>query len=165
MASKILIAIYSYEFYYDVWLHGRYTFKIEKLHEQYGPVIRITPHSLHVSDPDFYEELYSGSARIRDKWPRTTERMGFEKSAFGTANHNLHRTRRAALSPYFSKTSVRRLQPVIDEKLDLLLGRLSDFKGTDEVIQATHIFAAFTNGTLCAVSEASSMVANLVQMW
>ncbi|PYH89867.1 hypothetical protein BO71DRAFT_335672 [Aspergillus ellipticus CBS 707.79] len=43
-----------YEFYYDVILGGQYTFQIRQLQEQYGPIIRINPHELHVYTPDFY---------------------------------------------------------------------------------------------------------------
>lgn len=56
--------------------------------------------------------------------------------------------RRAALSPFFSMGSVRRLQPVIQERVNLLLERLRGFRGTGEVLMASWAFAAFTNGKL-----------------
>lgn len=34
---NLAAATYWYEFYYDVWLRGQYTFKIIELHKQYGP--------------------------------------------------------------------------------------------------------------------------------
>jgi hypothetical protein len=40
-----------YEAYYDLILGGQYTFKIIELHKQYGPIIRISPWELHISDP------------------------------------------------------------------------------------------------------------------
>lgn len=40
-----------YEAYYDLILGGQYTFKIGELHKQYGPIIRISPWELHISDP------------------------------------------------------------------------------------------------------------------
>ena len=54
--------------------------------------------------------------------------------------------RRAALNPLFSKASVRRLQPVLDERLERLMEglRLAGEKG--EVVNVCHAFAAFTNG-------------------
>jgi cytochrome P450 len=60
--------------------------------------------------------------------------------------------RRAALSPYFSMQSVRRLQPVIQESVDKMLVRLKGFRegvgGADagQVLMASWAFAAFTNG-------------------
>jgi hypothetical protein len=66
--------------------------------------------------------------------------------------------RRAALSPYFSMASVRRLQPVIQERIDVLLERLRGFreggsgseKNAGEVLMASWAFAALTNGELSA---------------
>ncbi|CZR68489.1 uncharacterized protein PAC_18388 [Phialocephala subalpina] len=59
--------------------------------------------------------------------------------------HDLHKMRRAALNPIFSMASVRRLQPVIQERVYLLLERLKGFRETDEVLMASWAFAAFTN--------------------
>lgn len=54
--------------------------------------------------------------------------------------------RRSALSPFFSKASVRRLQPVIWEKVDKLLRRLDEFKNTGQPVRMDIAYAAFTNG-------------------
>jgi len=42
--------------------------------------------------------------------------------------------------------SVRRLQPVIQERVDVLLKRLKGYKDTGEVLNASRMFGAFTNG-------------------
>ena len=42
--------------------------------------------------------------------------------------------------------SVRRLQPVIQDRVDVLRGRFEGFRGTGEVVMASWAFAAFTNG-------------------
>lgn len=65
---------------------------------------------------------------------------------FATHQHDLHRVRRSALAPYFSMASVRRLQPVIQGRVDLLLERLRGFRDKDEVLMASWAFAAYTNG-------------------
>lgn len=54
--------------------------------------------------------------------------------------------RRSALSPFFSKASVRRLQPVIWEKVDKLLKRLDGLKNTGHPVRMDIAYAAFTNG-------------------
>lgn len=54
--------------------------------------------------------------------------------------------RRSALSPFFSKASVRRLQPVIWEKVDKLLERLHGLKNTGHPVRMDIAYAAFTNG-------------------
>ncbi|KAM4057409.1 cytochrome p450 [Hirsutella rhossiliensis] len=55
---KFAAASYLYEFWHDVVLDARYTEEIAKLHERYGPLIRINPHELHCSDPSFVDVLY-----------------------------------------------------------------------------------------------------------
>jgi len=136
-----------YEAYYDLYLGGQYTFKIIELHKQYGPIIRISPWELHISDPDFYDTIYASSAsgHRRDKYDWFTKSFGLDHSVFGTPQHDLHKMRRAALSPFFSMASVRRLQPVIQERVDVLLERLKGFRDTGEVLMASWAFAAFTN--------------------
>ncbi|KAI8625210.1 cytochrome P450 [Xylariaceae sp. FL1651] len=136
-----------YEIYYDAWLGGQYTFKIIELHKQYGPIIRISPWELHISDPDFYDTIYPSysASRRSDKYPYYTRYIGLDFSGFGTVEHDLHHKRRSALQPYFSTASVRRLQPVMQERIDVLLKRMNGFKDTDEVFSATSMFSAFTN--------------------
>lgn len=60
-----------------------------------------------------------------------------------------HKARRAALNRFFSMVSVRRLQPVVKERVQRLIERFRGFKETDgEVKKIDYAFAAFTNGGL-----------------
>ena len=88
----------------------------------------------------------SASGHKRDKYSWFTKSFGLDDSVFATVGHDLHKMRRAALSPYFSMASVRRLQPVIQERVDALLRRLEGFRDTGEVLMASWAFAALTNG-------------------
>lgn len=72
--------------------------------------------------------------------------MGLDKSSFATVEHDLHRMRRSALLPYFSMTSVRRLQPMLQERVDVMLGRLKDYQNTGEVLNLSCMYAAMTSG-------------------
>ena len=73
-----------YAGYYDAWLSGQYFKKVEALHAEYGksgsimtleyhnlnvlgPIVRINPDELHVSDLDFIDEIFSGPSKKRDK--------------------------------------------------------------------------------------------------
>ena len=138
--------MYRYEFYYDVVLRGQYTFRLRRLHEKYGPIIRINPYELHISDSAYYGKLYSSSAsgEKRDKWGWYTKQFGTPGAMFSTTPHDLHKARRAALNRFFSMASVRKLQPLIQERLQQLMERL---RTCDEIIPLNVAFAAFTNGT------------------
>ena len=92
---------YWYEFYYDIILGGQYIWKIKALHDQYGPIVRINPHELHVSDPAFWDVMYTSSTNSnrRDKWIWQTKGVGIPASILGTAEHGVHRRRRGRLIP------------------------------------------------------------------
>jgi len=64
---------------------------------------------------------------------------------FGTLAHDTHRLRRGAINPFFSKSAVRKLQPIIDERVDALLTRFRGFVLTGKPMTLNYAFAAFTN--------------------
>lgn len=126
-------------------------FHLGTLHAKYGPIIRINPFEVHVSDPLFYDTVYASTAHgeKRDKWHWSAKQLGVPTSTVSTVGHDHHKARRAAVSSFFSMASVRRLQPVIEESVGLLIERIRDFKDADgKVVQVNRLFAAFTNGRL-----------------
>lgn len=140
---KLAAVTYLYEGYYDVIRRGKYTFKIKDLHAHYGPIIRISPSELHINDPDYYDSLYNRDGKW-DKNPFYVNSFGNTTSGFGTVGHDLHRLRRAAINPFFSKQKVTALQPVIQRLVDKLCSRFEKIKGTNEVVSIECAFDAFT---------------------
>ena len=114
------------------------------MHEEYGPIIRINPYELHVSSPEFYEKLYAGPGKRRHRWDWMTVQFDVPQSMFGTNDHDLHRIRRAAVHPFFSKGAVRKLQPIIEERVEALMGR--GFQASGEPVPLNYAFSAYTNG-------------------
>ncbi|OBT64897.1 hypothetical protein VE03_06450 [Pseudogymnoascus sp. 23342-1-I1] len=155
---KIAALTSWYELYYDLILGGKYTFKLIELHKQYGPIIRITPFELHISDPEFYDEVYASSAsnRKRNKYPLFYESFGMDHSMFATIDHDLHKYRRAALNPFFSQQNVRKLQPVIQERVSTMMERIGDFKESEEVLNVSWLHAAFTSDVVMQYAFARS---------
>ncbi|MCJ1434247.1 hypothetical protein MMC27_003614 [Xylographa pallens] len=117
------------------------------MHEKYGPIVRINPYELHISDASYYDTLYASSASgdKRDKWEWYTKQFGTPDAMFATTSHEQHRVRRAALSRFFSMASVRRLQPLLEERLRRLLDRIREAKASGEIVPLEYAFAAFTN--------------------
>jgi len=50
------------------------------------------------------------------------------------------------LNPFFSMASVRKMSPMIEERVQTFLGRLNQLKGTAEVIRMPVVVNAFSNG-------------------
>jgi cytochrome P450 len=69
---------------------------------------------------------------------------GAPTSSFATVSHNLHRLRRAALNPFFSKRSIGAIQPLIVSKIELLCRRFENAIKTKEVIRLDAAYMALT---------------------
>ncbi|KAF2834346.1 cytochrome P450 [Patellaria atrata CBS 101060] len=133
-----------YQAYYDLYYHGQWFKKLGQLHEQYGPIIRVNPHELHISDPNFIDILFTGASKKRDKYKWLGRSILLPDSTGGTVHHDLHRKRRASLSPFFSKEKIRRLEPSIQRAVDNLLGRMSDCGANEDVMPMSLVLRATT---------------------
>ncbi|KAI0550319.1 putative cytochrome P450 [Xylaria curta] len=141
---KLAAATVWYEFYYDGVKRGQYTFKIQEMHNKYGPIVRISPEELHCNDPSFIDTLYAGGSVHRDKYEYFASQFGIPQSVFGTVHHNMHRLRRGAMNKFFSKASVTKLEPIIHEKIDKLCRQLMVHVGSRKPIQLNMAFSCFT---------------------
>ena len=83
---------------------------------------------------------------MRDKWEWATKGIGVPGATLVTNSHDLHQLRRSALNPFFSKGSIRKLQPLFDAKMDQLIERFEEFLKSGEVMVLNHAFAALANG-------------------
>lgn len=91
---------------------------------QAGPIVRINPWELHIDDPDFYETIYGQSPSL-DKLKSHENRFSTPYAAFSTPDSSLHRTRRAALNPFFSTRRIQSHEPLIQAKLTQICERLA----------------------------------------
>ncbi|GAB1198911.1 hypothetical protein APSETT444_008241 [Aspergillus pseudonomiae] len=132
-----------YEFYYDSFLEGQYTFRIAEMHRKYGPIVRISPYELHIDDAEYYEALYSRDAP-RDKSLHLTGMFGAPASAFGTVDYRRHRIRRQPMNPFFSQQRIRQLEPMLRGMVDKLCHGLRAWKDRQAPLHMYHPFNAFT---------------------
>lgn len=117
-----------------------------------GPVVRINPHEIHVNEPDFYDELYTGSARKRNKYAWSTAMFITPGAMLTTVEHDLHRRRRAPLAPYFSMQAIRRFDPVIRDKLEKLSSRFNEYRETGQPVDLDQAFSAMTTDVITEYS-------------
>ncbi|CRG87070.1 Trichodiene oxygenase [Talaromyces islandicus] len=110
-----------YEAYYEIVRGGQYSFHIDKLHDIYGPIIRVAPDEVHVRDATFYDELYTKNPRV--------EKPGWDIK-FG--------------SPGFSRRSILSLEHLIQQQTELLCKRIAEFRATKEPLCVTEMLPAFT---------------------
>lgn len=82
---KHTAATHLAQLYYDLVKDGGHQFPnvYRKWHEQYGPIVRITPNELHIQDSEYYETMYSSARPVR-KWKNFGFRFQNEHTGFGT---------------------------------------------------------------------------------
>ena len=107
-----------------------------------GPIIRINPDEIHVSDPDFYDVAYASSAPF-EKMPKWLDRFGLPGAVQSTVQHELHRSRRTTLNPHFSKKAIGNFSWFVQNRMDQLCDRLlREYKGTGDVVTLNDAWGA-----------------------
>ncbi|CEO59187.1 hypothetical protein PMG11_03870 [Penicillium brasilianum] len=144
-----------YEFYYDSYLEGEYTFKIAEMHREYGPIVRISPYELHINDPEYYDVLYSREAP-RNKSLHLTGMFGAPASAFGTVDHRRHRIRRQPMNPFFSQQRIRQLEPMLRGMVDKLCDGMRAWIDRRAPLHMYHAFNAFTTDVVVEYTMGNS---------
>ena len=107
-----------------------------------GPIIRINPHELHIDDPDFFDKLNSFQGKW-DKDPFTAHQFANPGSSVGTIDNDLHRKRRAAVLPFFSKQKIYALEPVIQSTIDVLCHKMEDYVKNGQPLNLRNAYKCF----------------------
>ncbi|CAG8974541.1 hypothetical protein HYALB_00005813 [Hymenoscyphus albidus] len=138
------------ETYYEL-IHGdggQFVFVYAKWHEKYGPIIRINPDELHVSDSYFYDTLYS-STTPRDKLKALEKRFGSGMALASTTDQHLHRKRRAALNPFFSRRKIVDHSNVLQTRMNRITERLqNEYMGVSRVLNLNEMWGCFTTDSI-----------------
>ncbi|KAF2832484.1 putative benzoate 4-monooxygenase cytochrome P450 [Ophiobolus disseminans] len=154
---KLAALTYWYEFYYDVYPYQfQYGFRIKQLHEQYGPIVRINPRHIHIHDHEYFDTIYASGAnhrRDRCSWMHHSGSRTMAGSMLEAMDHDLHKSRRSAVSNFFSKRSVQALEPLVLSSVERLVQRLKD----EETVNLNNAFAAMTMDIISAYCFGESM--------
>ncbi|CAI7605546.1 unnamed protein product [Penicillium pancosmium] len=142
---KLAAATSAYEFYFNALKGGKFIWEIERLHQIYGSIVRITPSEIHIKDPNYYDEIYAPFSRRREKPEKFYRQFDLDGSAFVTVSAELHRERRAPLSKWFSKSATSDMIPMIYKCLDQLCAHLRSASHSHKVIKIDAGFASLTS--------------------
>jgi len=108
-----------------------------------GPVVRITPDEVHLSDPDNYEVIncvgtkYAKSSAFYDAF-------GIAYSTFSTGPNSIHRIRRGMLSPFFSRQMVIELESIVQSKAAKLVNLIKASVPNNQAVDLHHAFRAIS---------------------
>ena len=122
-----------------------------------GPIVRITPTELHIDDPAYFDHLYSRGTGRRDKYAYFSSRFGYSSDTFATVDHDLHRNRRKAISPFFSAAKIADFEPTIRSKVDRLCERLDEYADSEgSVVRLSRAWMALTTDIISEYAFAKS---------
>lgn len=110
-----------------------------------GPIVRVTPDEIHINDVGFLDTVYAPSMVRRDKYEYQLRTLRVPGGVGTTASYDVHKKRREALAPYFSKKNVISLEPVIAKKVSQLCQLVRDQSATDQPVNLSDAFFAFSN--------------------
>ncbi|KAK8080610.1 hypothetical protein PG997_008428 [Apiospora hydei] len=171
---KICAVTEWYEFYCYIVKGGQWGNQVQKMHERYGkphgPIVRTSPWELSIRDPEFYSQLYvAASTRRTNMWPRGREGNGFESSHHLSVPHDLHRSRRKHLEPFFSRQGTTRVEHIIKDEAQKLNARLLQLSGSGTIVHLDHAIAAMTGDiigfTTCGMQPNLIEEANFSPSW
>ncbi|TVY33221.1 Cytochrome P450 monooxygenase [Lachnellula occidentalis] len=134
-----------YEAYYELVCNGKFSREIDRMHDIYGPIVRVTPNELHIKDSQFFDTFYSYPKIQKYGWDA---KLGNENAIFTTIHSAVHRRRRGALNPMFSRRAVFNLVPVIREKLELLCKRIDEYEEGHKPVNFTRAYSAMTGDVI-----------------
>ncbi|PKY04740.1 cytochrome P450 [Aspergillus campestris IBT 28561] len=135
-------ATYLYSFWHN--LNGaRFYLQIEKLHQQYGPIVRITPNEVHLSDPTSCDKIYFVGSPY-GKSALFYGAFGTTHATFTTPSPEVHRVKRAALNPFFSRKNVFALEDIVHQKAHKLVARMQKAFATGGAIDLHYGFRAIS---------------------
>ncbi|KAF1949520.1 putative cytochrome P450 [Byssothecium circinans] len=142
---KLAAMTQGYEMYYDLIEKARFPWQIQKLHDAYGPIVRISPAEVHINDPAFADSFFAPPSSIKlNKYKPHQNQFGMPESTFNTIDADLHKRRRGALAPFFSRRSINALEPVLLEKVNQTCNRLQGFKDSKAPVDLRLLFSCMT---------------------
>ncbi|KAI0805613.1 cytochrome P450 [Xylaria sp. FL0064] len=156
---KLGAATHWYEAYYDIFSKGggQWTFQIRRLHERYGPIVRINPDEIHIDDVEYYDTVFCNSAPNRpiDKTEKFRYRFSVPEAVVQTGLAEVHRRRRAAIAPCFSKARIRSRNGDLQAIIDGISKSLStEYAGTGKVINVNFMWSAMASDIITEIAFA-----------
>lgn len=103
----------------------------------------------------YYDELYVGASRRTMKYEWSVRGFGPTLYIFATIGHELHRIRRGAVAPFFSKALVQQFEPSVQMMVDKLISRLESLKSSGNIINLINVYPCLTSDIICQYAFAS----------
>ncbi|KAK4443567.1 cytochrome P450 4A10 [Podospora aff. communis PSN243] len=139
----------------SLWLHyhtyvGTECTAIRRLHEQFGPVVRVAPNEVDISDGDAIAPVYGAKSDLVKSACYTKFTLDGHTTVFATLTSPQRAMRLKAMMPLFSPTGVRESKHVIDECVAEFVHRLSAEASTEQPVDVLNLAEAFATDVTTA---------------
>ena len=106
---------------------------VQKLHQQYGDVIRIAPDELSFATSSAWEDIYSNQGKAA--FPKSAvwhgNPPGFDLSVFNALDPKDHSRMRRAMDPGFTERAVLQQEPILQGYVNKFIERLHERTAAD----------------------------------
>ncbi|KAI0893426.1 cytochrome P450 [Annulohypoxylon nitens] len=150
---KLAAATWWYEIYFNLFSNGggQFVFETKRMHEKYGPIVRINPEELHVDDPAFWDVIYATNQPY-DKSELYSKRLGIPLGTISTANSEKHGRRRDAVAPFFTRSRIQDHCQYIQQSIDRVSYTLTEqYAGTNKIVAIKNLWRAVASDVVMEV--------------
>ncbi|KAL1624336.1 hypothetical protein SLS56_007875 [Neofusicoccum ribis] len=167
--TKLAAATTLWQFYWDAVRGGKMVFRLEEMHQKYGPIIRIGPNEVHISDPAYWDVLYNSTNKLDKHGPFYCFDGSFNATGGAsytsppsaaaltvkvtTVQHEVHRKRRGAMNKFLSAANVSKLEPQVQVFLKKMLDRFDEIGRAGEPCDCFNAFRSLTMDVISIFTE------------
>ena len=116
---------WAYQFF-----RGEHPFSVLRLHEEYGPIVRISPSEISFSDPEAWKDIYGAAlGKENPKHHTFYAAIGFNgvlSDEFTSAEKSTQKILKSILADGFSEKNIKRQERIIMGHVDLMIKRLRE---------------------------------------
>lgn len=98
------------------------------LHDKYGPLVRIAPDEISVSDPEAIPRIYPIQRPLqKTNWYHVFSPAGYKPTLFSETNEDAHTAYRKIVGGVYALSSILKNEADLDRALDLFMKRIDGF--------------------------------------
>ncbi|OHE93162.1 hypothetical protein CORC01_11574 [Colletotrichum orchidophilum] len=142
---------YWYEFYQDVILDGHYIREYPGLHAKYGSVVRVSPSRVHISDPDYFKEVYGNGTKYTKDPDFFQSAGGIKYSIIMLIDPEVHKQRKSTVQSLFSTKHVEQLAPVVLDVVQRAIAKAQRAYENDKPLDTQKFYQCITVDTIMPV--------------
>jgi cytochrome P450 len=113
------------------------------LHKQYGPIVRIAPNEISVSDPKYMKMIYgANSSFLKSRWYEpiaSTDPDGM--NLLGEFDMGKYRMQIRLIGPAFSIDAVKKRESLLDKPMEKFVAKMKRMAGAVDLVKWMNILA------------------------